>query len=120
MTNKPHLLDQYASNNADPDELATMQDICDRVPEGVSKEDFTKILLWVGDQATIKQLQKILDAPVVGNAMSDQPLMDRIHKFVTRGAPIELKIKALEKLGDVMGLTDPVTANTVRQYLEES
>lgn len=67
----PHPLDKLASDQATTDELTTMRDIFDRTtnPEGVSQEEFAKILRWVGEQGSIKRAQERFE-----NAM--QPLME--------------------------------------------
>ncbi len=54
----PHPLDKYASDQAKMSELVTMRGIYDRTPEGVTKEDFSRILKWVATQAKIKREQE--------------------------------------------------------------
>ncbi len=67
-------------------------------------------------------IQAILDTPIVGNAGSDYQLMNRIHDFLVGDNPIDLQIKALQKLDEVMGLgtTDQVTAKSVQEYQENN
>ncbi len=59
----PHPLNKHASDQATPDELATMQDIFDRTisSPGVTQKDLTKILRWVGEQGEIKRAKETMD-----------------------------------------------------------
>ena len=65
-------------------------------------------------------IQAILDTPIVGNAGSDQQLMNRIHNFLVGDNPIDQQIKALQKLDEVMGLgtADQITAKSIQEYQE--
>ena len=71
MTNKSHPLNRYASSQADPVELATMQDIYDRTisSPGVTQEEFAKILRWTVEQANIKRFEEAI-----------QPLMEWLKR----------------------------------------
>lgn len=64
-------------------------------------------------------IQEIQAAPIVGNAMSDEKLMDAIHEFVIdESNSMDDRCLALQKLDQVMGVeTGLPTDDEVRDYV---
>ena len=62
---------------------------------------------------------EILDHEIIGNAMSDMPLMDAIHEFVVdESNSVEDRCRVLYKLDEVMGLAGKIpTEEELREYI---
>jgi hypothetical protein len=68
------------------------------------------------------KMQEILDHEIIGNAMSDMPLMDAIHDFVVDETnSVEDRCRVLYKLDEVMGLAGEMpTEAELNEYLSWS
>lgn len=94
----------------------TQKMLADKFKAKVASSFFNLMMKYA---ASIEDIEDIENTGVVGNYYHDQALWKAIDEFMLEDHPIEEKIRALQKVNEIVGESLQVTEGDVYDYIED-